>query len=176
MKIVFLIFVFFINMFNLSAQEIDYTILKKEFIADIVRVEKACRDSQDLDYSTLGIIHALNECEKGYDVLLNKYYKMLYNSLNNEGQKALIQSQRNWIKLRDSEKVLVGQLGSNAYDRVGGGTVWGVVVADARSDITSRRVFELYNYITFADIAGKSVLDYNILIKLMKKRDIFLLR
>lgn len=152
MKKHILVSLLFLICFAASAQDIDYAGLKKEFTADTAQVEQAYRNSTD--YSTAGIINASISREEGYDRLLNKYYKILMNSLNEEGKKALRTTQRNWIKLRDSDRELVGAMHSQIYDEMGGGTIWGIVAADARADITRNRVLELYRYLQFGDIGG----------------------
>lgn len=143
----------FVVCFTASAQSIDYDALEKEFTADTARVEQAYRNSTD--YSTAGMIQALIKYEEGYDELLNKYYKVLMDTLDEDGKEALRATQRNWIKLRDSDRALVSELTRKAYKEAGGGTIWGVVSVDARTDITRRRVFELYSYLMFGDIGGR---------------------
>ena len=143
----------FITCFASSAQELDYDVLEKEFRADTARVEEDYRNSTD--YTTIGMIEALNKREEGYDKLLNKYYKILMDNLGTKGKAALKATQRNWLKLRDSDKDLVSALHTEVYDKMGGGTIWGVVSAGARTDITRRRVIELYNYLMFSDVGGR---------------------
>lgn len=137
---------------NSNAQELDYDALKKEFTADTARVETAYRNAPN--FSTLEMVEGLYNLEVGYDQLLNKYYKILLNHLNEDNKKALIATQRNWIQLRDSDRELVTALHRQTYDEGGGGTIWGIVAADARADITRNRVFELYRYLMFSYIGG----------------------
>ncbi len=129
--------------------------LSEQFEADTARVEQQTREFAEKDYSTLGMIETSLFYEEEYDKLLNKYYKLLYNSLDDEGKKVLKATQLNWIKLRDSEKLLVNELYQSTYEKMGGGTIWRVIAADARADITRRRVIELYNYLMFDDIGGR---------------------
>ena len=98
------------SLFSYSQPLLNYESIESEFAADTARVEQANRDLLDKDYSTLGMLNATIEYEKQYDILLNKYYKLLYRSLNIEGQKALKASQMNWIKFRDSEKNLISEM------------------------------------------------------------------
>jgi len=139
--------------FTAYAHEIDYAALEKEFTADTTRVEQAYRNSTD--YSTAGMIQALYSYEEAYDSLLNKYYKILLNSLEEDDKEVLKVSQRNWIKLRDSEKDLINALHAKAYKEAGGGTMWGIVAAQARLDVTRRRVFEIYDYLMFGDVGDR---------------------
>jgi len=145
------ILVFLISLSYASAQDTD---IRQEFTADTARIEQACRDAMNMDYSTPGMIKATYDLEEGYDALLNKYYKKLYESLDTDAQKVLLKSQRNWLKLRDSERLLVSELFRTTYEQMGGGTIWRVVAADAYADITRRRVIEIYNYLIFSDVGG----------------------
>lgn len=148
-------FIFLLFIFSVSSQNIDFDALQTGFTADTVRINQQVRDKLNTDYTTLGMIEASNFSEQEYDKLLNKYYKILYNALNDEGKKSLRATQLNWIKLRDSDKELVSAMRNQIYDEMGGGTIWGIVAADARADITRRRVVELFNFIQFSDIGGR---------------------
>lgn len=154
MKII-LVLVFFLTPFFIGAQNFDFDALQIQFNTDTTNVNQQVRKMLDDDYTTMGMIQASNFSEQEYDKLLNKYYKILYNDLNDDGKKALKQTQLNWIKLRDSDKELVTAMRSQVYDEMGGGTIWGIVAADARADITRQRVFELFRYIMFTDIGGR---------------------
>lgn len=138
-----------------SSQNIDYDAIEFEFTADTARIEKQVENMINNDYTTPGLIEASNYSEQEYDKLLNKYYKILYNALDVDGKKALKATQLNWIKLRDSDKDLVIAMRNQIYDEMGGGTIWGIVAADARADITRRRVIDLYNYLLFSDLGGR---------------------
>lgn len=154
-RIRYILFILFISLAgSLFAQSDDNLDLSVEFTTDTARVEHSIRVFAEKDYSTSGMVQACVFSEAEYDKLLNKYYKKLYNSLDDEGKKALKVTQLNWIKLRDSDKELVNALESKTYTDAGGGTIWRVVAADARAEITRRRVIELYNYLTFGDIGG----------------------
>lgn len=136
-------------------QSIDFDALQTEFKTDTAHVNQEVRNMLDSDYTTPGMIKASNYSEQEYDKLLNKYYKILYNTLDDNGKKALRTTQLNWIKLRDSDKELVSAMRSQVYDEMGGGTIWGIVASDARARITQRRVVELFNYLLFSDIGGR---------------------
>ena len=121
--------------------------ISTEFKQDTARVEQKVRDMLDEDNSTYGMLEANNVLETEYDKLLNKYYKMLYNKLDDAGKKALKKTQLNWIKFRDAEKELIAELYQNTYNEAGGGTIWGVIYGNLRAQITRERVFVLYNYL-----------------------------
>lgn len=152
--IVILLFLLTIS-YHASAQNLDYDVMQAEFTADTARVEQQVRDMMNKDYSTIAMIESANFSEQEYDKLLNKYYKILYNRLNAEGKQALKTTQRNWIKLRDSDNTLIRQMIAQIYDDMGGGSIWGVVGANARADVTRRRVVDLYSYLMISDIGGR---------------------
>ena len=138
---------------ELKAQDYDWSESKKsEFKQDTAQVEQSVRVMLDKDYSTYGMIEASRYLEQGYDKLLNKYYKILLNILNDENKELLRMSQRNWISLRDSEKKLIWGMKDQTYEASGGGTIWSVIAAGADADITRRRVFELYDLLMFSTL------------------------
>lgn len=150
----FLLFCLFLITSHISAQTTtEYDNWEVQFVQDTAKVEQRLRDNPD--YSTLGMIEATKRYQADYDALLNKYYKLLLNTLNEEEKKVLKETQRNWIKLRDSDTKLVWTLKTKAYTDAGGGTIWGVVAVSAEAEITRRRVFELYNFLRFADLGGR---------------------
>lgn len=155
MKVYLFTLVCFFVSLTVSSQNIDFDQLKIEFDSDTAYVEQMVRDMLESDYSTAGMHKANEVTELEYDKLLNKYYKILYNSLDVEGKKALKQSQLNWIKLRDSDQSLIRSMTAQVYNRMGGGSIWGVVGGNAQADVVRRRVVDLYNYLQFSDIGGR---------------------
>ncbi|MCL1867720.1 MAG: DUF1311 domain-containing protein [Paludibacter sp.] len=138
-----IIFLFFLlNCICVYSQNIS-----REFRQDTACVEQKVRDMLNQDDSTYGMHQANKTLEAEYDKLLNKYYKILYNKLDNNGKKAFQQAQRQWIKFRDSEKELIGEVFQNTYNEMGGGTIWGVIYGNFAAQITRERVFVLYNYL-----------------------------
>lgn len=155
MNIKFLFFlVIALGSFNLAVSQINYESIELEFSSDTTKVEKEIAEMLDKDYSTLGMIEVALEYERKYDILLNKYYKLLSSKLTVEGRRALQVSQRNWIKFRDSEKALISEINNQTYDEAGGGTIWGVITSNSRAEITKKRVVELYNYLMYGYIGG----------------------
>ena len=126
--------------------------ISNEFRQDTARIEQKIRDMLDKDDTTFGMHEANNLLEIEYDKLLNKYYKILYNTLDENGKKALKEAQLNWIKFRDAEKKLVAELHQNTYNEMGGGTIWGVIYGNFSAQITRERVFTLYNYLVADDL------------------------
>ncbi len=128
------------------AQEMTLT---EDFKQDTALVEQKMREMIDQNPSTFGMSEAASEYEKGYDELLNKYYKLLREKLNDDGKKALTDAQRNWIKFRDSETELITELVRNAAEENGGGSIWGVIGINTQVEVTRRRVFELFDHLMF---------------------------
>jgi uncharacterized protein YecT (DUF1311 family) len=124
----------------------------KKFRQDTARVEQEIRDMLETDYSTAGMIFASGTLETAYDKLLNKYYTLLSDKLNDRGKKTLREAQLNWIKSRDADKKLISELYEKAYTTTGGGTIWRVIAANAMAQITRERVFVLYNYLMFSEL------------------------
>lgn len=152
--IIILLSILSIHLTTINAQE-DNGSLKIEFCNDTARVEQNVRDMLNRDWSTVGMIEASAQLENGYDELLNKYYTKLLASVSNEEDKQIIRNaQRCWIKLRDSDIELIRVIKQKTYEEMGGGTIWGVIGASTRADITKRRVIEIYNYLNFGDIGG----------------------
>ncbi len=116
------------------------------FKVDTFKVELMLSLRMDNDYTTTGMVNTMYEAEKEYDKLLNKYYKILLKKLNESDQEALKQSQRNWIKFRDSERNLNSIISKPEYS--GGGTIQNIFVASEYFEITKDRVIELYHYIS----------------------------
>lgn len=100
----------------------------------------------DADQTTLGMVGALYDYEAGFDRLLNTYYQLLLKKLNKEDKELLKESQRNWIKLRDSERKLSAAITKEEYS--GGGTIQQLFYADWNADFTKHRVEELIDYLT----------------------------
>lgn len=135
-----------------QTEEWTHKKLNLEFTTDTAYLENDIFNMLMEDSSTQGMIEASYKYEAEYDILLNKYYKILYSSLTAEGKKALKTSQLNWIKFRDSERALITEVNSKAYDDAGGGSVWAVFAANMRAELTKKRVIELYNYLMYGHI------------------------
>ena len=115
------------------------------FKVDTFIVEEILSGKLDIDFTTIGMIEAMYDAEKKYDKLLNKYYKILMDMLEEEDKETLRTSQRNWITFRDSEKNVAAMLTQEHY--TGGGTMHNITLAYENMMITKRRVIELYNHI-----------------------------
>ncbi|QEE48147.1 DUF1311 domain-containing protein [Flavobacterium alkalisoli] len=92
-----------------------------------------------------GIDAEIVKCElnaaEAWDGELNKYYKQLMGVLNPEQQKALKESQRQWIIYKDME----GSFLSQFYGKQKG-SMWRVVSANRVKEIIKTRALELKEY------------------------------
>ena len=131
---------------DLSSKIESDNLLYKNFVIDTFKIEERQRLKLDIDYTTSGMINSTINANKEYDKLLNKYYQILLRSLKKEDQQILRQSQRNWLKFRDSELKLNSTLTDTYYS--GGGTIQGVIEASRITELTRNRVIELYHYIS----------------------------
>ncbi len=133
---------------DLSTQKFSSEAHKKivyEYEANTFRIFHLMVLKRRKDYSTMGMIDAANVAEAAYDKLLNKYYAILMNKLVEADKEVLRQTQRNWIKFRDSERNFSSLLSADLY--TGGGSMHLVKVADYQLEITQKRVLELYTYL-----------------------------
>jgi len=122
---------------NLTEKEIEFTL-------DTFRIEELCSKRIEIDYSTIGMNDAMDDREKEYDKLLNKYYNKLLNLLKNDDKKTLIKAQRAWLAYRDAEFDLIGTLTNDEYS--GGGTIQSNIASGAHCEMVVKRTIEIYNY------------------------------
>ncbi|WP_282080164.1 lysozyme inhibitor LprI family protein [Aquimarina algiphila] len=115
-----------------------------EFTLDTTKIELKTLWRLEIDYSTASMVDSAIYSNKKYDELLNKYYKILLNRLDEEDKKILRQSQRKWIEFRDDEIKLIVRLSKEKYS--GGGSIQRVIVAGNISELTKKRVIDLYQY------------------------------
>lgn len=92
----------------------------------------------DRDPSTAGMIEAVTEGEKRWDAELNKYYKLLGESLDKESKAALKKAQLAWIAFRDAEFAMIAEIYSKKE-----GTMYRVIAAGARMEVVKKRALEL---------------------------------
>lgn len=116
------------------------------FKIDTFRIERWFAKRLSADFTTMGMVKATTDLEAGYDALLNKYYQILISKLNLEDQTLFQQSQRNWLKYRDSERIFNLEISKEQYS--GGGTIQRLNVVSRYQDITKQRVLEIYYYLT----------------------------
>ncbi len=122
-----------------------FTKLDYQFAVETYTINQKMNLQLDYDYSTYGMISSTVEATQAYDKLLNKYYKMLLNSVDEEGKNILKQAQRNWLAYRDAELQLNYLLIDENYS--GGGTIQNITAANRKLQITQTRVTDLVDYL-----------------------------
>ncbi len=115
-----------------------------EFQLDTFKVEAALSKRLNQDYSTLGMVSALGQAYHDYDVLLNKYYKLIMNNLSESDKVVFRQAQRSWLAYRDAERTFIYTLSDEKY--TGGGTIQKIITADIDLEMIRKRVNELFSH------------------------------
>jgi uncharacterized protein YecT (DUF1311 family) len=123
----------------------EYDSLYDMYARDTFLLERLYDYQMDYDQSTHGMVQAMVDCQAGYDLLLNKYYKMLMARLEGADKEILRKSQRNWIAFRDSEEELNRTLVKEEYS--GGGTIQRLNYAARNLATVQQRVEELFGYL-----------------------------
>ncbi len=91
--------------------------------------------------TTVGTINCIQTAMEEWDAELNKYYKLLMNTLNTDEQEKLRAAQRQWITFRDKEFEFIETMYENMD-----GTMWKIVAADSRNSFVKQRALELISY------------------------------
>jgi uncharacterized protein YecT (DUF1311 family) len=97
--------------------------------------------SIDSNQSTFGMINCIRTAMEEWDAELNKYYKLLMETLTTDEQKKLRTAQRQWLDYRDKEFEFIETMYRNME-----GTMWKIVEADSRNNIVRQRALELTSY------------------------------
>lgn len=116
-----------------------------DFAVDTCRIQRIASKKMEIDYSTIGMSMAVDELNSQYDKLLNKYYQKLISRLKGQDKEVLKQTQRNWMRFRDSEIRLINQLSEDKYS--GGGTIQMNIRSGSLLDLTKKRLIDLYQYL-----------------------------
>lgn len=117
--------------------------IKADFTADTFYIEKV------FIYSSggTGSSNAIADCNyillNEYDKLLNKYYKILMDSLNKDSKDMLKNSQRNWLEYRNSER----KFNDNLYFDCDQGLMQYIWISERAVEITKARVNEILEYL-----------------------------
>jgi uncharacterized protein YecT (DUF1311 family) len=117
-----------------------------EFMIDTFKIERRLELQIDMDYSTAAMAGSTNLATANYDILLNKYYKILMDNLEDKDAKMVRESQRNWIAYRDTEL----KVQSNFIWMQVGGTMAIPMSSASSMYFTKTRVTEIFNYMLIA--------------------------
>ena len=95
----------------------------------------------DSNQTTYGMIQCTAVAREEWDKEMNKFYKMLMDTLGSEEKETLRKAQRHWLEYRDNEVAFAGSMYYNMQ-----GTMWRVVAAGRICDIVKQRAVELKEY------------------------------
>lgn len=126
----------------LSDEDKNLTI---EFTLDTFRVSLRAGLYMSFDFSDYGMKMATLRMIDDYEILLNKYYKILLSKLEQNDRETLKISQRNWLKYRDSEYLLNELIAQDNYS--GGGTIQNLFILSRKMEIIEQRVIDFYDYL-----------------------------
>lgn len=99
--------------------------------------------------NTLATIECFNVGLKAWDAELNKQYKLLLTDQSEEFKASLKKSQIAWIVYRDSYIEAM-----QSFYRQQDGTIWGIVISDAKLRVTRDKAIDLYKLRTSIDLEG----------------------
>ncbi|MGL6120249.1 MAG: lysozyme inhibitor LprI family protein [Fusobacteriaceae bacterium] len=132
----------FISFLILST--ISFSGVSEDYDIELSILEKQYEEKLDNDYSTLGMLGAMEEYYNELDKVLNKSYKELMAVLSNDDKKALRDSQRAWIKFRDSQI----EFSANLYSKKDG-TIWRQFTPRIMIDMMENRIDEIVDYLAY---------------------------
>lgn len=131
-----IMFVFMVLSFSTFANNINVYEEKLE------KIESKYEKSLNSELTTVGLVRALKVQYNEMDALLNESYNALFNSLNSEQQKALRDSQREWIKFRDKEMGFIETL----YDK-DDPTICNLNYLYNMTSLTKNRTIDIINHL-----------------------------
>ena len=109
---------------------------------DVINIDRIVNKCLNKNPSTQGSAQCYIEEQKEWDKILNKYYKVLKDNLSEEGKQALLNAQREWIKMRDKEFAFIDQLYLNEMS----GTMYYPMAQSAKANFIKKRALKLKFY------------------------------
>lgn len=94
-----------------------------------------------VNQTTIGMIACMQTAMEEWDIEMNKYYKLLMDTLKTNKREKLRDAQRQWLVYRDKEFEFIGTMYGNMD-----GTMWKIVAADCRNSFVRQRALELTSY------------------------------
>jgi uncharacterized protein YecT (DUF1311 family) len=104
----------------------------------------------DSNQTTYGMMQCETVAREEWDKEMNKYYKLLMDTLTIEEKEKLKIAQRQWLDFRDRELDFSGTMYYNMQ-----GTMWRVVAAGRSCDIVKERALELKGYYDMLTFDGE---------------------
>jgi uncharacterized protein YecT (DUF1311 family) len=134
--------------FQRTLQKEKLNQIQMEFAIDTFRIERFTEKWIELDFTDVGMSNGAYAGAKGYDSLLNKYYKKLLAVLKPDDKKVLIQAQKAWLSFRDSEYNLVQTISKDEYS--GGGTLQQLTESGMYLSLVKTRTIDIFQHYTRA--------------------------
>ncbi|RKR82733.1 uncharacterized protein DUF1311 [Mucilaginibacter gracilis] len=129
--------------FKAKLVNLKVSAIESEFAIDTFKVEHLMAERLNTSYVTSDMIITAGDASRGYDLLLNKYYKKLMSVLKDTDKQVLLQTQKNWIAFRDSESKLIGVIGGDKYT---GGTMQAPIDAELYLQLIKKRTCDIYEH------------------------------
>jgi uncharacterized protein YecT (DUF1311 family) len=130
--------------FKKSLVNEDLTSAQITYSVDTFKIWVTNNERQDYDFSTEGMNNSVLEMADSYDKLMNKYYSKLLNALDATEKKVLITAQKQWLKYRDAEKVLIFTMENWKYNT--GGNIQSNFAVSNYFDLIKTRVDQIFLY------------------------------
>lgn len=111
------------------------------FVEDTNPIDKWYSQCIERDSSTLNMLNCTSKAYEMWDKELNKVYQSLMKRLSSREKEMLRESQRNWLKFRDSEFKFMDEIIKE------GGTLNVLANESAKVEFIKKRTQELTNYL-----------------------------
>ncbi len=128
-----------------------------EFLKDSIEIEymidtlAISRKLTEVDsWTTVAMVEASTRMYEQYDVLLNKYYRLLMGVLTKPEREILRDAQRSWLAFREQNRELYITIRSKCD-----GSIRTILMGGDGIRLLSQRVDELYDYYSFAALYGE---------------------
>lgn len=114
-------------------------------------LDKAFQQCIDRDGSTAGMHACSDRFRQYWDQELNRYYQLL----GGDGNRNLRESQKAWIRFRDTEFQRIEAYFAYIYTLQEGGTLWGLLSNTSQTELVRQRVLTLRgDYLMICDMHG----------------------
>jgi len=117
--------------------------LRIDFAVDTFSISYAEDLRMEADFTNLGMLQTVYATAQDYDVLLNKYYKILSAKLKGEKKQKLVKAQRAWIAFRDADN----EFAASIFYSEDHGSMGKLQYAATESERVKQRVVELFDYL-----------------------------
>ncbi|MFC7772510.1 lysozyme inhibitor LprI family protein [Flavobacterium sp. GCM10027622] len=129
------------------AQQLDKEYLTKEeiqFAKDTFAIHLKNQKRQEYDPSTEGMNNAMLEMTEAYQKLMDKYYLLLKNAVNDTDKAALETAQKKWQDYSTSEKIFQEIMQNPQYNS--GGTLQSNITLGNYFDLIKTRTEQLFSH------------------------------